>query len=248
MLLARSGAQRVRAASSKASARDKKLPFERETARRASSTSTTGRPGKVFRRCHPRDVLTHALNLIHFEKLPYELTAEVLDRAFESCFVQEEEDAAPAECRNRAHAVEALRRLLGGAHAETPPASAAWPSSPPSATARAADIEDAEALREYDRRRALAHARHAAHARLPRVAGHESGAAKPRPGALSLDSGGPRRVPQLRPPGADRHPDAGRVEAGGAAAVQQRSDHGAAGFDAAAQRRNAGSGTAGRTA
>src|SRR5581483_11528507 len=36
--------------------------------------------GKVFRRCHPRDVLSHALNLMHFEKLPLELTDEILDR------------------------------------------------------------------------------------------------------------------------------------------------------------------------
>jgi hypothetical protein len=53
------------------------------------------RPGRVFRRCHPRDVLTHALNLIHFEKLPYALTEDVLDRAYESCFVQESQDEAP---------------------------------------------------------------------------------------------------------------------------------------------------------
>jgi len=50
---------------------------------------------KAFRRCHPRDLLTHALNLIRFEKLPYELTAEVLNRAYESCFVQDEEECAP---------------------------------------------------------------------------------------------------------------------------------------------------------
>jgi hypothetical protein len=48
--------------------------------------------GKVFRRCHPRDVLTHALNLIHFEKLPLELNDAILARAFESCFVQEQEE------------------------------------------------------------------------------------------------------------------------------------------------------------
>ncbi len=53
--------------------------------------------GKVFRRCHPRDLLTHAVNLMHFEKLPYQLTAEVLDRAFESCFVQEEVEQTPEE-------------------------------------------------------------------------------------------------------------------------------------------------------
>jgi hypothetical protein len=50
---------------------------------------------KPFRRCHPRDVLGHALNLIHFEKLPVALTAEVLDRAFESCFLQEADEKAP---------------------------------------------------------------------------------------------------------------------------------------------------------
>jgi hypothetical protein len=53
------------------------------------------RTGKKFRRCHPRDVLSHALNLIHFEKLPCEISDELLDRAFESCFVQEQEDPAP---------------------------------------------------------------------------------------------------------------------------------------------------------
>jgi hypothetical protein len=52
---------------------------------------------KPFRRCHPRDVLGHALNLIHFEKLPLNLTAELLDRAFESCFLQEGEEQTTAE-------------------------------------------------------------------------------------------------------------------------------------------------------
>ena len=52
--------------------------------------------GKTFRRCHPRDVLSHALNLIHFEKLAFELNDEILGRAFESCFVQEQDgEAAP---------------------------------------------------------------------------------------------------------------------------------------------------------
>lgn len=55
------------------------------------------RSGKVFRRCHPRDVLSHALNLIHFEKLPYELNETILDRAFDSCFLEESEAEAPAE-------------------------------------------------------------------------------------------------------------------------------------------------------
>ncbi len=45
--------------------------------------------GKPFRRCQPRDVLSHAIDLMHFEKLPYVLTDDVLDRAFESCFLEE---------------------------------------------------------------------------------------------------------------------------------------------------------------
>ena len=49
--------------------------------------------GKALRRCHPRDVLTHALNLIHFERLPMEINDVILNRAFESCFVQEDESA-----------------------------------------------------------------------------------------------------------------------------------------------------------
>ncbi len=43
--------------------------------------------GKKMRRCHPRDVLSHAIDFIRFERLPFELTGEVLDHAFESCFV-----------------------------------------------------------------------------------------------------------------------------------------------------------------
>jgi predicted ATPase with chaperone activity len=43
--------------------------------------------GKRYRRCHPRDVISHAIDIINFESLPRELTADVLDRAFDSCFV-----------------------------------------------------------------------------------------------------------------------------------------------------------------
>lgn len=43
--------------------------------------------GRRFRRCHPRDVIGHAIDLINFKKLPRELTESVLDRAFASCFV-----------------------------------------------------------------------------------------------------------------------------------------------------------------
>lgn len=55
------------------------------------------RTGMPFRRCHPRDVLTHALNLMHFEKLPLELNEQVLDRAFEGCFLQENAEGPAPE-------------------------------------------------------------------------------------------------------------------------------------------------------
>ncbi len=44
--------------------------------------------GKRMRRCHPRDVITHAIDILNFERRPMELTEEVLDRAFHSCFVE----------------------------------------------------------------------------------------------------------------------------------------------------------------
>jgi DNA-binding MarR family transcriptional regulator len=44
---------------------------------------------RAFRRCHPRDVISHAIDLIHFEKLPFELTDDLIDRAFVSCFLEE---------------------------------------------------------------------------------------------------------------------------------------------------------------
>jgi len=48
--------------------------------------------GKKRRRCHPRDVLTHAVDLMRFERRPMELTEEILNRAFESTFVNTEDD------------------------------------------------------------------------------------------------------------------------------------------------------------
>jgi predicted ATPase with chaperone activity len=74
----------------------KKLPFERQLLD-AFIDKSYRQAGKVFRRCHPRDLLTHAINLMHFENLPYQLTAQVLDRAFESCFVQEEAERTPED-------------------------------------------------------------------------------------------------------------------------------------------------------
>jgi predicted ATPase with chaperone activity len=47
---------------------------------------------RPFRRCHPRDILSHAIDLIHFERLPFELTDDLVDRAFESCFLEETGD------------------------------------------------------------------------------------------------------------------------------------------------------------
>jgi predicted ATPase with chaperone activity len=44
--------------------------------------------GKRFRRCHPRDVISHAIDIINFEGRPKVLTEEILDQAFTSCFVE----------------------------------------------------------------------------------------------------------------------------------------------------------------
>ena len=49
--------------------------------------------GKKFRRCHPRDLITHAIDIINFEALPKVLNAKILDLAFESCFVEDVEVA-----------------------------------------------------------------------------------------------------------------------------------------------------------
>ena len=45
------------------------------------------RTGRKFRRCHPRDVIRATVDLIKFEKHPYELTKETINRAFELKFV-----------------------------------------------------------------------------------------------------------------------------------------------------------------
>lgn len=47
---------------------------------------------KPRRRCHPRDVLTHAMDMLRFERRPWVLTEEVLDHAFSSCFAQNVDD------------------------------------------------------------------------------------------------------------------------------------------------------------
>ncbi len=46
---------------------------------------------KPMRRCHPRDVISHAIDLMNFGRLPYELNLPVLDRAWESCFAENPE-------------------------------------------------------------------------------------------------------------------------------------------------------------
>jgi predicted ATPase with chaperone activity len=47
---------------------------------------------KPKRRCHPRDILTHAMDLLRFERREWLLTGEVLDHAFKSCFAQSVDD------------------------------------------------------------------------------------------------------------------------------------------------------------
>lgn len=44
---------------------------------------------RPFRRCHPRDVVSHAIDILHFERRPMTLDEDVLRRAYESCFVDD---------------------------------------------------------------------------------------------------------------------------------------------------------------
>jgi predicted ATPase with chaperone activity len=46
---------------------------------------------KRLRRCHPRDVISHAIDVINFKRMPTVLTENLLDRAFRSCFVENAE-------------------------------------------------------------------------------------------------------------------------------------------------------------
>jgi predicted ATPase with chaperone activity len=43
---------------------------------------------KRLRRCHPRDVISHAIDVIHFQRQVMTLNEKLLDRAFRSCFVE----------------------------------------------------------------------------------------------------------------------------------------------------------------
>jgi len=74
----------------------KNIPYPRDVVERFVEKFYL-RTGKKFRRCQPRDVLGHALNLIHFEKLPMQLTDRLMERAFESCFLQEEENTPSSD-------------------------------------------------------------------------------------------------------------------------------------------------------
>ncbi len=47
--------------------------------------------GRKLRRCHPRDLLSLATDYIAFKRLPSELTEELLDHAFDCCFVTTED-------------------------------------------------------------------------------------------------------------------------------------------------------------
>jgi predicted ATPase with chaperone activity len=50
-----------------------------------------GSTGRKFRRCHPRDVVSQAIDYIQFNRLPYKLTSELLNEAFASCFISDSE-------------------------------------------------------------------------------------------------------------------------------------------------------------
>ena len=42
-------------------------------------------PRRPFRRCDPRDILSHAMDYIAFKRLPFAITEDILDKAFKSC-------------------------------------------------------------------------------------------------------------------------------------------------------------------
>jgi hypothetical protein len=48
---------------------------------------------KPFRRCHPRDIISHAIDLIEFGGRSHEITEDLLDHAYHNCFVREEGEA-----------------------------------------------------------------------------------------------------------------------------------------------------------
>ena len=48
---------------------------------------------KPLRRCHPRDVINHAIDLIEFGGRSHELTEELLDHAYHNCFVQDDSES-----------------------------------------------------------------------------------------------------------------------------------------------------------
>ena len=48
---------------------------------------------KPFRRCHPRDIISQVIDYINFKRLPHELTEELLDRAFDGCFLADTESS-----------------------------------------------------------------------------------------------------------------------------------------------------------
>jgi hypothetical protein len=50
--------------------------------------------GRKSRRCHPRELVQHALDLIDFEELPFELTADLLDSAADTYILEDGPGAA----------------------------------------------------------------------------------------------------------------------------------------------------------
>jgi hypothetical protein len=112
------------------------FPFRRDLAVRLLDDGLI-RGGRYPRRCHPRDILRHAADLIRFEKKPWELTEEVMDRAFRSCFVESPCGSAPPARRPEkdcgatldtfSDSLGALRARLSGVRTEK----AGLPAGPP---------------------------------------------------------------------------------------------------------------------
>lgn len=68
-------------------ARSKQLEFSSDLVRQFVDKHYV-QGGKRYRRCHPRDIISHAIDIINFESLPKVLTEDLLDHAFTSAFVE----------------------------------------------------------------------------------------------------------------------------------------------------------------
>jgi hypothetical protein len=75
------------------------------------------RAGRKMRRCHPRDVIRVVIDLISYEHRPYELTTELIDRAYRMKFVNKSynmKNAGPRRYNGQAAVIFRMHCCLPG--------------------------------------------------------------------------------------------------------------------------------------